>query len=381
MSGHVDLDRLGRAGHVRALRDDEAAVLDELFGVIAVELVLCRARQSDVALDAPGPLALEVLGALELLDVLADAAALDVLELHDPRELLAVDAVRIVDRSARIGQSDDLGAEVEALLGGVLRDVTGTGNGADLAFERVAFDLEHFLGEVDLAVAGGLGPDQRAAPVPALAGQDAGELVAELLVHPEQEADLTAAHADIAGGNVCVGADVPEELHHEGLAETHDLAIRLALRIEVGATLAAAHGQRGQRVLEDLLEGEELQHAEVDGRMETQAALVGTDCAVHLNAETPVDLDLAIVGNPGNTEHYHALGLGDTLEDLRFFVPGIRLDEGTESVGDFLDSLMEFGLVRIASLDLLHEFSGEIGHSMPPELAVQSRTTPRWGTS
>jgi hypothetical protein len=64
---------------------------------------------------------------------------------------------------------------------------------------------QHLGGEVDAAVAGGLGPDQRAAPVEALAGEHAGELVAQALVLAEQEADLAAAHADVAGGHVGVG--------------------------------------------------------------------------------------------------------------------------------------------------------------------------------
>ncbi len=43
------------------------------------------------------------------------------------------------------------------------------------------------------------------------------------------------------------------------LAKRHNLAVRLALWIEVGAALAAAHWKRGQRVLEDLLKAKELQ--------------------------------------------------------------------------------------------------------------------------
>src|SRR5271169_6668241 len=48
------------------------------------------------------------------------------------------------------------------------------------------------------------------------------------------------------------------------------------------------HGQRGQRVLEDLLKGEELQDAQIDRGMEAQAALVGADGAVHLDAEAAI---------------------------------------------------------------------------------------------
>jgi hypothetical protein len=99
--------------------------------------------------------------------------------------------------------------------------------------------------------------------------------------------------------DVGVRADVAEQLGHEALAEAHDFVVALALGIEVGAALAAAHGERGEAVLEDLLEGQELEDAEVDGRMEAQAALVRADGAVHLDAEAAVDLDGALSSNQG----------------------------------------------------------------------------------
>ena len=56
----------------------------------------------------------------------------------------------------------------------------------DLAFERFAARREHLGREVDRAVAGRLGTNQRAAPVQALAGEHAGELVAEPPVLPKR---------------------------------------------------------------------------------------------------------------------------------------------------------------------------------------------------
>src|SRR5208337_559772 len=102
------------------------------------------------------------------------------------------------------------------------------------------------------AVAGGFGTNERAAPGQALAGEDAGEFIAQPLVLAEEEADLASAHADVAGGNVGVGTDVAAEFGHEALAEAHDFVVTLALGIEVRTALAAAHGKRGERVLEYL---------------------------------------------------------------------------------------------------------------------------------
>ena len=71
------------------------------------------------------------------------------------------------------------------------------------------------------------------------------------------------------------------------------------------AALAAAHRQRGQAVLEHLLEAEELEDAEVDAGVEAQAALVGPDRAVELDAEAAVDLDSPRSSTHGDAEDDH----------------------------------------------------------------------------
>ena len=224
-----------------------------------------------------------------------------------------------------------------------------------LAVEGLAAGLEHLLGEVDLAVAGGLGPDQRAAPAEALAGENAFPGVGELLPLAEEEADLAAAHADVAGGHVDVGADVPVQLVHEALAEAHDLRVGLALGIEVGAALAAAHGNRGQAVLEDLLEAEELEDAQVDAGVEAETALVGTDGVVELDAESALDVDLALVVLPGDAEDEDPVGLDHPLEDLLLLVLGMLLEAGGQGVHDLLDGLVELRLRGMFALDVVHE--------------------------
>ena len=80
----------------------------------------------------------------------------------------------------------------------------------------------------------------------------------ELLILAEHIADLTTAYADVASRNVLVRTDVTIKLVHESLTETHHLSIALATRREVGTALGASHRQRGERILEGLLEGKEL---------------------------------------------------------------------------------------------------------------------------
>ena len=213
------------------------------------------------------------------------------------------------------------------------------GNHADLALEIFVTGLEHLLAEVDAAVAGGFRTDEGAAPAEALAGEDAGEFVADALVLAEQETDFAAAHADVAGGNVGIGADVAGELGHEALAEPHHFVIGLALGVKVRAALAAAHGERGEGVLEDLLESQEFQDAEVDARVEAQAALIGADGAVHLDAEAAVDLVAALVILPGYAEGDDALGLDNPVEDARFGVLGVAFEQGLDGAENLSDGL------------------------------------------
>ena len=135
--------------------------------------------------------------------------------------------------------------------------------------------------------------------VEALAGEDARFVaVGDALVLAEQVADLAPPDADVAGGHVGVLAEVAVQLGHEALAEPHDLGVGSALGIEVAAALAAADRHSGQRVLEDLLEAEELDDAEVHRGVEAQAALVRAERGVELHPEAAVDLDLAASRRP-----------------------------------------------------------------------------------
>jgi len=123
--------------------------------------------------------------------------------------------------------------------------------------------------------------------------------------------------------------------------------------VEVRAALAAAHGQGGQAVLEDLLKAEELQDALIDRRMEAQATLVGADGAVELDAVAAVHLDLALVIDPGYTEGNDALRLDQTLDEAGLLVLGMLLHDGLDALQDLADSLQEFGLVGIALFQAL----------------------------
>ena len=193
------------------------------------------------------------------------------------------------------------------------------------------------------------------APVESLARQRTGEFVAQPLVLAEHEADLPAAHADIAGRDVGIRADMPLQFGHERLAETHHFVVGLALGVEVRTALAAAHRQRGQAVLERLLESEELQNAQIHRRMESDTAFVRPDRAVHLDAVSFVDFYFTLIVEPRNTEHDDPLGLGDTLEHLHFLKHGILQDILRQRLHDLVHRLVKLFLSGILGYDLSHE--------------------------
>ncbi len=185
------------------------------------------------------------------------------------------------------------------------------------------------------------------------AREDAGLVpVGDALVLPEQVADLAAAHADVARGDVRVLADVAVELGHERLAEPHDLAVGPPARVEVGAALAAADGHARERVLEDLLEAEELHDAEVDRRVEPQAALVRAERRVELDAEAAVDLHAPGVVHPRDPEDDLALRL-TRARGRRPRRSAVLAQHGAERVEDLAHGLVELGLAGVATQDLV----------------------------
>ena len=228
--------------------------------------------------------------------------------------------------------------------------VAGARDGNDGPFEGLALGGQHFTSEVHQAVAGSFGTNQGTAVGQALSGEDTAlEFVLKTLVHAKHVADFTTAHTDVTSRDVTVLANVAPEFHHEGLAKSHHFSVGFALRVEIGTAFAATHGQSGQRILEDLLEGEELQNGRVDAGVETKAAFVRADGAVELNSETTVHLDVAAVVNPRHTEVKQALRFDHALHHGDVFRVGLQ--NRLKRLKDFLDSLMEFGLVGVTGYD------------------------------
>ena len=178
--------------------------------------------------------------------------------------------------------------------------------------------------------------------------------MSELLVLTEHISHLTATYADVTSGNVHVGTDVTIEFIHECLAETHHFSVALTAGREVRTTLSTAHGECGERVLEGLLECEELQDTEVYALVETDTALVRTDDVVVLYTVTHVGLYVALVIYPRNTEADNAIGNAQTLDEVplvEFGVLVVLLFDCTQNLTNGLNVLR---LVWKSLLEILY---------------------------
>jgi len=340
------LGRVVRRRHVRAFDDHPAAVLDEFLGALEIDFILRRARHGDIARNVPNRLGIGI----ELRFRMGQAVLVhhDGVGLGKVLEEFEIHSVLVVDDARHVGHGDDLRTELGGFQGSHPADFAGTADDDAFVPEGiVAIGPEHFLGEVADAVAGRLAASERSAGGDALGSEDAVPLAVHLLVEAEHVADLAGTDAEITGGDVFVGTDVLPEFGHEGLAEGHDFLVGLAGRVEVGAAFGAAHRKTGQRVLEGLFEAEELADGFIDVRGEADAALVGADRRVELDAHGSGDLDDALVVGPGDAELDDAFRFDDAFHDREFLDVGFFFDQGIHRSEELFDRLEEFRLIVI----------------------------------
>ena len=81
--------------------------------------------------------------------------------------------------------------------------------------------------------------------------------------------------------------------------------------------------------------------------MESETALIRTDGGIELNSVSAVDLNLAVVVDPRNTELDESLGLDDTVDHTRLDNVGTPLDNRLERFKNLSDSLKKFGLIGV----------------------------------
>jgi hypothetical protein len=98
-----------------------------------------------------------------------------------------------------------------------------------------------------------------------------------------------------------------------------------------------------------LLEAEEFDDAEIDRRVEADAALVGPERRVELHAEAAVDLHLAVVVDPRHAEDDLPLRLADALDERVFRIVRMFRHDPPETFQHLPHRLVEFRLSGIAA--------------------------------
>ena len=322
-----EMYRTRLAAHVTYLAAAPAAVRLQLLRVLFTQLVLECTRQRDVARHRPCFLSLRE-------DALFRELVAHVLHLiavrrtHDEHVInhLRRDTVLDGHNAVRSTDRNHLSAQLDGFLRRTPSYVSEARDSDRLAFDIFACLMQQVLCEIKCSVTCSLGTKDRTAPSHAFSGQHACVILArKLLIHTVQESDLATAYTYVTRRDILIRPDAAPELQHEGLAETHDLCVRLTYRVKIRTAFRPAHRQRRQGILECLLEAQELEHRRRHGAVETKTAFVRANGAVELHAVTQVGLHLTLIIDPRDAEREDAIGLDHALHDLRLLKFGVLI--------------------------------------------------------
>ena len=214
--------------------------------MVAIQFILSGGRQSYVCFFSPRLGTFHIFDARILFGILADTSTVEVFQLHDVIQLLAVNTVRIVYVTVRIRHGQYFTSQFQYFLGRILSYVAGTGDQASLAFQVSTPSLQHFHQEVNVTVPRSFRTNQRTTEFTAFASESTGEFMSQFLIHAEHETYFATTYTDITGRYVCLRTDMTPQLQHESLNETHNLGIGLAAWREVRTTFTATHRQSCQ---------------------------------------------------------------------------------------------------------------------------------------
>ena len=366
-----DLGRFVRGRHIGALRDVLHTVVDEALGMLAVELILGCARQRHVSFEVPNG-AVGVVGRPGgFCDIVGNASATVFLDVDQE---LSINPIRGLHPTGGVGEANDSCTKRLRLLDRIGGNVAGAGDNHACTVNGFAVGTHHFVGEVHSAVARGFLAHEGATPCQPLTGEHARlVLVHQAAVLAKQEADFAPTHADVTRGDVAVFADVAPQFSHEGLAEAHDFGVGLALRVEVGPAFAAADGQTGERVFEDLFKAKEFDDAQVHARVESQTALVGAKCGVELDTEAAVDAHVVVIVDPRDAEDDLTLRLAEALDEAVVGVVRVFFQDDLQRVEHLGNCLVELGFSRVSlehPVVKTRNFLVDCTHVTPPPISI-----------
>ena len=223
---------------------------------------------------------------------------------------LQVDALRIVKRGVRVGQTDDLypRLEIQRLRGhrphvAEALDDRRPARGLDL--ERIQRPLD----QKRHAAPGGFPPSRRTAQEHGLAGDDLVDRmphVGAVGVHEPRHDLFVGAH--VRTHDVGVRPDEGDHFLHVAAADGFQLADGKFARVARHAALGTAVGQPGERAFPAHPDRERGDLAHVDARGEARAALGRPHGEMVLDAVAGKNAHAAVVAVDGQRDHDRAFG-------------------------------------------------------------------------
>ncbi len=118
------VDCLQRGRHVGALGHTHTTILDQLAGILGMQLVLRGTGHGNIALQMPRALSGEKLRA-KLAGHFLDTAATHGFQIHQISPVLTCHAFRHIQGAAGVGQRNHLAAQLDHLLCRILGNVAG----------------------------------------------------------------------------------------------------------------------------------------------------------------------------------------------------------------------------------------------------------------
>src|SRR5690554_216916 len=82
--------------------------------------------------------------------------------------------------------------------------------------------------------------------------------------------------------------------------------------------------------------------------MKTQTAFIGAKSTVEADSKTAIDLYLAVIVLPGDTENNLSFWFANTLDNFLFGIFWVSVQNGLKSVNHLFNRLMKLGLTWIS---------------------------------
>jgi hypothetical protein len=128
--------------------------------------------------------------------------------------------------------------------------------------------------------------------------------------------NFAATNANVTSRYVGIGTNVALQFGHEAWQKRITSLSDFPFGSKSEPPLPPPIGKVVKAVFENLFESQEFQNTQVNSWVKAQATFVRANGAVHLDTETTVDLDFAVVVDPRYTEHDYTLWFNHALKDF-----------------------------------------------------------------